>query len=57
MLPEFGIPLLAAQLRQRTAYRQCAALGASLSALGSRAGIASLEMDALCREVVRILRR
>lgn len=57
MLPEFGIPLMAAQLRQRTAYRQCAALGTSLAALGSRAGIASLEMDALRREVLRILRR
>ena len=55
MLPEFGIPLLAAQLRQRTAYRQCAALGASLSAMGSRGGIASMELDALRREVQFIL--
>ncbi len=55
MLPEFGIPLLAAPLRQRTAYRQCAALGASLSALGSRGGIASMELDALRREVQFIL--
>jgi chromosome partitioning protein len=55
MLPEFGIPMLAAQLRQRTAYRQCAALGGTLSALGSRAGIASLEIEALRREVEFIL--
>lgn len=55
MLPEFGIPMLAAQLRQRTAYRQCAALGGTISALGSRAAIASLEVDALRREVEFIL--
>ncbi len=55
MLPEFGIPMLAAQLRQRTAYRQCAALGSAISALGSRAAIASLEIDALRREVEFIL--
>jgi chromosome partitioning protein len=55
MLPEFGIPMLAAQLKQRTAYRQCAALGSSISALGSRAAIASLEVDALRREIEFIL--
>ncbi len=55
MLPEFGIPMLAAQLKQRTAYRQCAALGGTLSELGSRAAIASLELAALCREVEAIL--
>lgn len=57
MLPEFGIPLLAAQLKQRTAYRQCAALGASVAALGARAGIAHIEVEALRREVERILKR
>jgi len=51
MLPEFGIPLLAAQLKSRTAYRQAAALGATIHALGHRAAIASLEVDALVREV------
>jgi len=55
MLPEFGIPMLAAQLRQRTAYRQCAALGTTLNALGSRAAIAGMELDALRREVEFIL--
>lgn len=55
LLPDFGIPLLAAQLKQRTAYRQCAALGASIAALGSRAAIASLEVDALRREVLGLL--
>jgi chromosome partitioning protein len=55
MLPEFGIPMLGAQLRQRTAYRQCAALGGSISTLGSRAAIASLEVDALRREIEFIL--
>jgi chromosome partitioning protein len=57
LLPEFGIPTLAAQLKQRTAYRQCAALGASVAALGSRAAIAGIEVDALRREVQKILRR
>jgi chromosome partitioning protein len=57
LLPEFGIPMLAAQLKQRTAYRQCAALGTTVAALGSRAGIASLEVEALRREVVRDLNR
>lgn len=55
LLPEFGIPLLAAQLRQRTVYRQCAALGSSLSEFGSRAAIAGAELDALRREVLEIL--
>jgi len=57
LLPEFGIPTLAAQLKQRTAYRQCAALGTTVAALGSRAAIASLEVEALRREVARILSR
>jgi len=55
MLPEFGIPMLAAQLKQRTAYRQCAALGASAAALGSRAALASLEVEALMREIQDML--
>ncbi len=55
MLPEFGIPLLAAQLRQRTAYRQCAALGGTLATLGTRAGIAAVEVSALGREVRALL--
>ncbi len=57
LLPEFGIPTLAAQLKQRTAYRQCAALGSTVNALGSRAAIASLEVDALRREVQMLLRK
>lgn len=56
MLPEFGIPLLAGSLKSRTAYRQCAALGASIRALGSRAALAGLEVDALRREVEGLLR-
>ena len=56
MLPEFGIPLLAGSLKSRTAYRQCAALGASIAALGSRAGLAILEVEALRREVESLLR-
>ncbi len=56
MLPEFGITLLAASLKSRTAYRQCAALGTSIAALGSRAALAVLEVDAMRREVERLLR-
>lgn len=55
LLPEFGIPMLAAQLKSRTAYRQCAALGSGISALGSRAAMASMEVDALRREVEFLL--
>jgi chromosome partitioning protein len=55
LLPEFGIPMLAAQLKSRTAYRQCAALGSGIAALGSRAALASLEVDALRREVQFLL--
>ncbi len=56
MLPEFGIPMLAASLKSRTAYRQCAALGGSILALGSRAALAVMEVDALRREVEALLR-
>lgn len=56
MLPEFGIPMLAANLKSRTAYRQCAALGASIQSLGSRAALAVMEVDALRREVEGLLR-
>lgn len=55
LLPEFGIPMLAAQLKQRTAYRECAAMGATPARLGSRAAIALMEVQALGREVVEIL--
>ena len=56
MLPEFGSPMLAASLKSRTAYRQCAALGGSIRALGSRAALAVMEVDALRREVENLLR-
>jgi chromosome partitioning protein len=56
MLPEFGIPMLAANLKSRTAYRQCAALGGSILSLGSRAALAVMEVDALRREVEGLLR-
>jgi chromosome partitioning protein len=56
MLPEFGIPMLAASLKSRTAYRQCAALGGSIQSLGNRAALAVMEVDALRREVEGLLR-
>lgn len=55
LLPEFGIPLLAAQLKSRTVYRQCAALGAGVSVLGGRAVVANAEVEALRREVQFLL--
>lgn len=55
MLPEFGIPMLAAQLKSRTAYRQAAALGCTINALGHRAAIATQEVSALLREVRQLL--
>ncbi len=56
MLPEFGIAMLAASLKSRTAYRQCAALGTTIHALGHRAALAAMEVDAMRREVERLLR-
>lgn len=56
MLPEFGIPMLAASLKSRTAYRECAATGGSILSLGSRAALAVMEVDALRREIEGLLR-
>ncbi len=55
MLPQFGIPLLEASLKARIAYRECAALGSSIRALGSRGALAAMEVDALRREVEALL--
>ncbi len=55
LLPQFGIPLAAVQLKSRTAYRQAAALGTTVRALGRRAALASLEVDALRREIEETL--
>ena len=57
MLPQFGIPLLSASLRQRTVYRECAALGGTVAELGSRARVATSEVDLLKRRVLAVLRR
>ncbi len=57
LLPEFGIPLLSASLRSRTVYRECAAGGTTVSALGSRARMAQMELDFLRRRVLALLRR
>lgn len=56
MLPQFGIPLLEASLKARIAYRECAALGISIRALGSRGALAAMEVDALRREVEALVR-
>lgn len=57
LLPEFGIPLLSASLRQRTVYRECAVEGQTVSALGSRARMAEMEVDFLRRRVLALLRK
>ncbi len=57
LLPQFGIPLLSASLRQRTVYRECAMLGQAVADLGSRARIAAMEVDTLKRRVLAVLRR
>ena len=57
LLPNFGIPLLSATLRQRTVYKECAAEGHSIEGLGSRAQMAAKEVDFLKRRVLALLRK
>ncbi|TCS72981.1 plasmid segregation oscillating ATPase ParF [Sulfuritortus calidifontis] len=57
LLPDFGIPLLSATLRQRTVYKECATEGHSIEGLGSRAQMAAKEVDFLKRRVLALLRR
>lgn len=56
LLPQFGVPLLSATLRQRTVYRECAAQGVTVGSLGSRAEMAAKEVDFLRRRVLALLR-
>lgn len=57
LLPDFGIPLLSATLRQRTIYKECATGGHSIDSLGSRAQMAAKEVDFLRRRVLALLKK
>jgi chromosome partitioning protein len=54
-LREFGIPMLNAQVKMRTAYRQAMALGATVHDLGREAKPASDEVNAVTDELLMVL--
>jgi len=56
VLPQFGIPVLATRLHQRTAYRQAAVFGGTVHDLGPRAAPAIAEVDALTDEILAHLK-
>jgi chromosome partitioning protein len=55
MLPEFGIPMCRAMLKQREPYRQSPMFGQTVHFLGSLANEAVKEVEALTSEVLGIL--
>lgn len=55
-LEDFGIPMLKTQLGNRIAYRECVAMGTSVHTLGAPAAKAINEIDALTREVLKVLK-
>jgi chromosome partitioning protein len=55
VLGEFGIPLFKTELRQRQAYRQSAAFGATVHELLPKSKEAAQEMNDLYREVAALL--
>lgn len=55
ILPQFGIELTKTMIHQRQVYRQSAAFGQSVHDLGSKAKAAITEIEALKREVLKIL--
>jgi chromosome partitioning protein len=56
ILPEFGIELAKTYLRQRQVYRQSAVFGQTIYNYGSRAKEAIAEIDALTKEVLKLLK-
>jgi chromosome partitioning protein len=56
ILPEFGIKLAKSYLRQRQVYRQSAVFGQTVHDFGSKAKEAIIEIDALTREVLQLLK-
>lgn len=55
ILDEFGIPLFDTQIKQRTAYRQSALFGTTVSSNDYRQDTAAQEIDSLTSEVLAIL--
>jgi chromosome partitioning protein len=56
VLPEFGIPLCANYIRQRTVYRQCAVYGQTVYDFGTKAEAAISEIEGLTNEILKILK-
>lgn len=55
ILGDFGVPILDAQMRRRTAYREASLYGSSVVDLGSRAKLAAEEINKLADEVMALL--
>jgi chromosome partitioning protein len=55
LLEHFKIPLFATQWKQRVAYKESAAVGNSVHALGARGHQATCEVDTLVQEIQKIL--
>jgi chromosome partitioning protein len=56
ILPEFGIELAKTYLRQRQVYRQSAVFGQTVYNYGSKAKEAIAEIEALTKEVLKLLK-
>jgi chromosome partitioning protein len=56
ILPEFGIELAKTYLRQRQVYRQSAVFGQTVYSYGSKAKEAIAEIEALTKEVLKLLK-
>ncbi|HXH70395.1 MAG TPA: ParA family partition ATPase [Pyrinomonadaceae bacterium] len=56
ILPEFGILVCKNYLRQRTVYRQSAVFGQTVQDFGSKANDATVEIEALTKEIILILK-
>ena len=56
VLPEFGLPIAKSMVGQRTAFRESAALGLYVQALGIKGKKATQELENLVEEVLIMLR-
>ncbi len=55
VMQDFGIPVAQTKLHHRTAYRQAAAFGGTVHALGSKAAGAIVEIDEFTDEVLALI--
>lgn len=55
VLPEFGIELFKANLKQRQVYRQSAVFGQTVHDFGNKASAAIEEIESLASEIVKLL--